>query len=61
MQPPTVREVIKKLENEGFVKVWQTGSHRRYKKGNRSVSVAGKLSEHLTCGSWKGIQRQAGW
>jgi len=61
MEPPTIREVIKKLENEGFVKVRQTGSHCRYQKGDLKVTVAGKPNEHLDRKTWKSIQKQAGW
>ena len=61
MQPPTVREVIRRLEREGFVKVNQVGSHRKYVKGNRVVIVAGKGGEHLRWKTWESIERQAGW
>lgn len=61
MQPPTVREIISRLEKEGFRLVRQKGSHRRYVKGGRKVTVAGKLSEHPTPETWKRIKEQAGW
>ncbi|MDR1089090.1 MAG: type II toxin-antitoxin system HicA family toxin [Coriobacteriales bacterium] len=61
MEPPTIREVTRRLENEGFVKVGQKGSHCRYQKGNLKVTVAGKPSKHLNRRTWKSIQRQAGW
>jgi len=61
MEPPTIREVTTRLENEGFVKVRQSGSHCRYQKGSRKVTVAGKPSEHLDKATWKSIQKQAGW
>jgi predicted RNA binding protein YcfA (HicA-like mRNA interferase family) len=61
LESPTVREVISRLEREGFVKVRQNGSHRRYVKGPRKVTVAGKPSEHLDPKTYRGIQRQAGW
>lgn len=47
MQPPTVREIIRRLESEGFKNVRTVGDHRRYVKGNRKVTVAGKPNEHL--------------
>ena len=61
MEPPTVREVIRRLEQEGFVLVRVRGDHRRYVKGDRRVTVAGKPSEHLKRRTWKSIQEQAGW
>lgn len=38
MQPPTVREVIRRLEGEGFINVRTRGDHRRYAKGNLKVT-----------------------
>ena len=71
MQPPTVREVIRlpcnrhpnirRLESEGFVNVRTVGDHRRYAKGCREVTVAGRPGEHLHPKTWKSIQEQAGW
>ena len=61
MQPPTVREVIRGLEQDGFTKVNQKGSHRQFKKGGKRVTVAGKMSDHLDWGTWKAIKQQAGW
>ena len=61
MEPPKVREVTKMLESEGFEVVRQKGSHIRYKKGNRTVTVAGKPSEHLKIETWQRIKNQAGW
>lgn len=60
-EPPTVREVIRRLEAEGFVHVRTVGDHRRYKRGNLSVTVPGKLSEHLHPSTWRSIRIQAGW
>ena len=61
MEPPTIREVTKRLIKEGFEVVRQRGSHRRFQKGNLKVTVAGKPSEHLDWDTWKSIQKQAGW
>ena len=61
MQPPTVREVTKMLESEGYEVVRQAGSHIRYKKESRTVTVAGKPSEHLNQKTWNSIKKQAGW
>lgn len=61
MQPPKVREVIGRLEGEGFVNIRTTGDHRRYVKGSRKVTVPGKMNSHLHPKTWKSIQEQAGW
>ena len=61
MQPPTVREVISRLENEGFRLERQKGSHRRYVKGNRKVTVAGNLNDNLHPKTWASIKNQEGW
>ena len=61
MQPPLVREVINLLEKEGYELANCKGSHRQFKKGNRKVTVPGKLNDHLKIGTWKSIKNQAGW
>ena len=61
MQPPTVREIIKMLKDDGFVLVHTTGDHRKFAKGNRRVIVAGNMNTHVKPGTWASIQRQAGW
>lgn len=61
MQPPTVREVIARLKAEGWDEVRTRGDHRRYRKGGRRVTVAGKPSEHLDRGTYAIICKQAGW
>ncbi|MDR3307746.1 MAG: type II toxin-antitoxin system HicA family toxin [Coriobacteriales bacterium] len=61
MQPPTVREVIGRLEKEGYRKVNQVGSHRKFSNGARNVTIAGDKGENLKWETWKRIQEQAGW
>jgi len=61
LESPTVGEVISRLEREGFVKVRQKGSHRRYASGSRKVTVAGKMSDHLDPKTYQSIRQQAGW
>ena len=61
MQPPTIREVTKRLECEGWIVKRQKGSHVQYKKGNQTVTVAGKPSDHLEWKTWNSIKRQANW
>lgn len=61
MQPPTVREVIGRLEAEGWELVRTRGDHRQYRKGGRIVTVAGKLGQHLDRGTYQVIRKSAGW
>lgn len=61
MQPPTVRDIIRRLEQEGWVLVRVEGSHRRYAKGSGRVTVAGKPSDHPKPKTYDRIREQAGW
>lgn len=61
MQPPTVREVIGRLESEGWHLARTKGDHRQFKKGGKVVTVAGKMGQHLDRGTWKGIKDSTGW
>ena len=61
MEPPTVREVIKRLEAEGWCWTSCCGDHRKFKKNGRMVIVSGKLGEHVPQGTYKAICRLAGW
>ncbi len=60
---PKVREVVERLEREGWVLARQRGSHRHYTHPTKPgvVTVAGKPSKQLPEGTWNGIQKQAGW
>jgi predicted RNA binding protein YcfA (HicA-like mRNA interferase family) len=57
-----VRQVIKLLEDDGWVLDRQVGSHRQFrhprKKG--TVTVAGKLGSDLKRGTLASVLRQAG-
>jgi predicted RNA binding protein YcfA (HicA-like mRNA interferase family) len=57
-----VRDVIRLIEKDGWVKIAQKGSHRQFrhpvKRGK--VTVPGKMSEDLPPGTLKSILRQAG-
>jgi predicted RNA binding protein YcfA (HicA-like mRNA interferase family) len=57
-----IKEVIKKIEDDGWYFARQTGSHRQFKHLDKkgTVTVAGKLSEDLDRGTEKSILRQAG-
>lgn len=61
MQPPKVREVIRRLQSEGWRLDRQNGDHRQFKKGGKLVTVSGKLSDHVKRGTWGKIKDQAGW
>lgn len=56
-----VKDVIKKLEQDGWYLAKTRGSHRQYKhpvkKGK--VTVAGKLSKDIPRGTLKSILQQA--
>ena len=60
--PTTVKEIIRRLEDDGWTLVSSKGSHRQFthkiKKGR--VTVPGKLSADLQPGTLKSILRQAG-
>src|SRR5262245_49055352 len=60
--PTTVREIIRRLEDDGWAPAATKGSHRQFthkiKKGR--VTVPGKLSADLQPGTLKSILRQAG-
>jgi predicted RNA binding protein YcfA (HicA-like mRNA interferase family) len=62
--PPvlTVREVIKLIEDDGWVHVSTRGSHRNFKHPTKTgrVTVAGKLSVPLQQGTLISILKQAG-
>jgi predicted RNA binding protein YcfA (HicA-like mRNA interferase family) len=56
-----VREVIKRLEEDGWFLVATRGSHRQFKHLVKSgrVTVAGKPSDDLAPGTLKSILNQA--
>jgi predicted RNA binding protein YcfA (HicA-like mRNA interferase family) len=62
--PPrlTVREVIRRIEADGWHLVATKGSHRQYKHRNKAgrVTVAGKLSDEVAPGTLNSILKQAG-
>ena len=50
--PITVREMIKKVEDDGWVQVRQRGSHRQYKHPAKPgvVTISGGAGEDLPVG-----------
>jgi predicted RNA binding protein YcfA (HicA-like mRNA interferase family) len=57
-----VRDVIKRLEQEGWYLVAMRGSHRQYKHPDKPgrVTIAGKPGHDLAPGTYGSILRQAG-
>jgi predicted RNA binding protein YcfA (HicA-like mRNA interferase family) len=57
-----VRELIKRLEEDGWVQVAQRGSHRQFKhpvkKGR--VTIAGHMPSDLAPGTLQSVLKQAG-
>jgi predicted RNA binding protein YcfA (HicA-like mRNA interferase family) len=60
--PTTVREIIRRLEGDGWSLVVTKGSHRQFKHAIKKgrVTVPGKPSADLQPGTLKSILRQAG-
>jgi predicted RNA binding protein YcfA (HicA-like mRNA interferase family) len=58
-----VREVLRRLHKDGWVRVNSRGGHRQFKhpvKPGR-VTVSGKESDTIPPGTLASIFRQAGW
>lgn len=59
----TVREVLRRLADEGWVRVSQRGSHRQFEHPTKpgKVTVAGSPPDRVARKTLKSIFRQAGW
>jgi len=57
-----VRDVIRRLADDGWVQVGQKGSHRQFKHPSKPgrVTVPGKPLDDLPEGTYRSILRQAG-
>lgn len=58
-----VRDVIRRLWDDGWYEIGIRGDHRQFKhlvKPGR-VTVSGALNDDVAPGTWNSIQRQAGW
>jgi predicted RNA binding protein YcfA (HicA-like mRNA interferase family) len=57
-----VRDVIRRIEGDGWMKVAQDGSHRQYKHPTKKgrVTVAGALNDEVHPKTLKSIFVQAG-
>ncbi len=60
--PVIVREMIRRIEQDGWIHVRTTGSHRHYKHPTKPgiVTIPGKPSDTLKPGTANSILRQAG-
>jgi predicted RNA binding protein YcfA (HicA-like mRNA interferase family) len=60
--PAKVKDIIRRLEADGWFPEATKGSHRQFKHNAKSgrVTVAGKPSDDLHPGTLKSILRQAG-
>jgi predicted RNA binding protein YcfA (HicA-like mRNA interferase family) len=58
-----VREVLRRLQDDGWQLDRQNGSHRQFKHPDKpgTVTVAGRPSEDIRDGTLKRIFEQAGW
>lgn len=56
-----VREIIERLEQDGWYLVATRGSHRQYKHNHKPgrVTIAGNLSHDLALGTLNSILKQA--
>jgi predicted RNA binding protein YcfA (HicA-like mRNA interferase family) len=56
-----VREVIRRLEREGWVLVSTEGSHRQFKHPAKAgrVTVSGSLGDEMPKGTLASVRRQA--
>lgn len=55
-----IRELIKLLEQDGWVQARMKGSHRHFKHPAKPVTVAGKPSTDIPPGTLSSILKQAG-
>lgn len=58
-----VRDVLKRLHDDGWRQTAQKGSHRHFKHPTKpgKVTVAGAPNEDIDPKTWNSIQQQAGW
>jgi predicted RNA binding protein YcfA (HicA-like mRNA interferase family) len=54
------REIIKRLRNEGFELIASSGSHHKFRRGERTVIVPHPKKD-LPIGTARNIARSAGW
>lgn len=61
--PPKYKDIMRRLEEEGWYIDRTRGSHRQYKHPVKPglVTVPGRPSEDSTPGTYQSILKQAGW
>ncbi len=59
---PKIRDVIKLVEDNGWVQIKVEGDHRQYKHRDKKgrVTIAGHPSKDMPIGTYQSILRQAG-
>jgi len=57
-----VRDVVNKIEKDGWFFVAQEGSHRQYKHAVKKgrVTISGHLGEEMPKGTFNSVLKQAG-
>ena len=57
-----VREIVRELEEDGWLKTRQVGSHRQFRHPTKAgtVTVPGRMGDELAKGTLGSIVRQAG-
>jgi predicted RNA binding protein YcfA (HicA-like mRNA interferase family) len=58
-----VRDVLRRLKDDGWVRIKAKGGHRQLKHPTKPgrVTVSGKLSHTIPPGTRASIAKQAGW
>jgi predicted RNA binding protein YcfA (HicA-like mRNA interferase family) len=59
--PPKIRDIIKQIEQDGWLLVATKGSHRQYKHPIKSgrVTIAGHPGDELAPGTLNSVLKQA--
>ena len=60
--PSTIRDLIRRVQKDGWVQVRQTGSHRQFHHPTKpgTVTIAGKESMEVAIKTERSILKQAG-
>ena len=60
--PVSIRQLVKLLEEDGWIQVRQKGSHRQFRHAAKAgtVTVAGKPSADVPIGTLNSVLKQAG-
>lgn len=59
--PPKIRDIIRRIEQDGWCLVGTKGSHRQYKHPTKSgrVTIAGHAGDELAPGTLNSVLKQA--